>query len=78
MNTIGAFDAKTHFSELLSKVRLGEAFTITHRNQPIATLQPINDRVEITNAIKALQNLSKTADLSQPIDLKALVEKGRR
>jgi len=38
--TIGAFEAKTKFSELLRKVEQGEHFTITLRGRVIAELTP--------------------------------------
>jgi prevent-host-death family protein len=38
MTTVGAFEAKTHFSELLRKVEQGEAFEIQRRGKPVATL----------------------------------------
>ena len=38
--TIGAFEAKTKFSELLRKVEQGERFTITHRGRIVAELNP--------------------------------------
>ena len=38
---IGAFEAKTHLSKLLQKVRQGQSFYITHRGQPLAELRPI-------------------------------------
>jgi antitoxin (DNA-binding transcriptional repressor) of toxin-antitoxin stability system len=34
----GAFEAKTHFSELLDKVERGEQITITRRGKPVAIL----------------------------------------
>ena len=34
----GAFEAKTHFSELLNKVENGEQITITRRGKPVAIL----------------------------------------
>jgi prevent-host-death family protein len=37
---IGAFEAKTKFSELLRKVDLGESFTITVRGRVVAQLAP--------------------------------------
>ncbi len=40
MKTIGAFEAKTHFSELLERVIHGEVFTVTRRGKPVATLGP--------------------------------------
>ena len=41
MKAVGAFSAKTHFSELLEKVSRGESFVITKRGKPMASLSPI-------------------------------------
>jgi prevent-host-death family protein len=41
MKTIGAFDAKTHLGELLTKVARGESFVITKRGKPVATISPM-------------------------------------
>ena len=41
MREIGAFEAKTHLSELLTAVEAGEAFTITRRGKPVAELRPV-------------------------------------
>ena len=38
--TIGAFEAKTHFSELLEKVHEGTLFIVTKRGKPVAQLGP--------------------------------------
>jgi prevent-host-death family protein len=35
---VGAFEAKTKFSELLERVRQGEEITITRHEKPIARL----------------------------------------
>jgi prevent-host-death family protein len=43
MTEIGAFEAKTHFSRLLDRARLGEEFIITHRGMAVARLMPIAD-----------------------------------
>lgn len=40
---IGAFEAKTKFSELPRKVGQGERFTLTVRGKPVARLEPICD-----------------------------------
>jgi prevent-host-death family protein len=42
VKTIGAFDAKTHLSDLLQKVARGESFLITKRGKPVAALSPVN------------------------------------
>jgi prevent-host-death family protein len=38
--TIGAFEAKTHFSELLEKARQGTVFVVTRRGKPVAQIGP--------------------------------------
>jgi prevent-host-death family protein len=38
MRTIGAFEAKTHFSELLRNVEKGEAYEIQRRGKVVAKL----------------------------------------
>jgi prevent-host-death family protein len=40
-DTIGAYEAKTHFSALLEKVEAGEEFTITKHGTPVARLVPV-------------------------------------
>src|SRR5437667_76446 len=37
---VGAYEAKTHFSELLERVETGEELTITRHGTPIARLVP--------------------------------------
>lgn len=41
--TIGAFEAKTHLSELLARVEAGEQVTISKHGRPVARLVPINE-----------------------------------
>jgi len=41
MTTIGAYEAKTHFSQLIERVARGERITITRHNTPVAMLQPV-------------------------------------
>ena len=38
--TVGAFEAKTKFSELLERVRAGAEITITKHEKPVAKLVP--------------------------------------
>ena len=40
MPEIGAFEAKTHLSQLLRRVQAGERFIITKHNRPVAELIP--------------------------------------
>jgi prevent-host-death family protein len=40
IHEVGAFEAKTHLSELLEKVRRGDRVVITRRGVPVAVLVP--------------------------------------
>ena len=53
MKTIGAFAAKTHFSELLRQVEEGECFEIRRRNRPVARLVGVtgSDRAELVKSL---------------------------
>ena len=47
MNTqIGAFEAKTHLSQLLDRVAQGERIAITRRGRPVAQLVPYEAGVD--------------------------------
>jgi len=53
MKAVGAFEAKTHFSQLLDKVAAGETITITRHGEPVAQLIP----AKRTRDSQALQEL---------------------
>jgi prevent-host-death family protein len=40
VNTVGAYEAKTRFSQLLERVAAGEEITITRHGNPVARLVP--------------------------------------
>jgi len=39
--TIGAYDAKAHFSDLLDRASRGETITVSRHGQPVAQLVPM-------------------------------------
>ncbi|MDE0125652.1 MAG: type II toxin-antitoxin system prevent-host-death family antitoxin [Bryobacterales bacterium] len=43
METVGAYEAKTHLPRLLDRVARGESLTITRRGRPVARLVPVKD-----------------------------------
>ncbi|HMO04493.1 MAG TPA: type II toxin-antitoxin system prevent-host-death family antitoxin [Kiritimatiellia bacterium] len=51
--TVGAFDAKTHLSQLLDRVEQGETIEITRHGHPIAKLVPVQPVAE-KNALRKL------------------------
>lgn len=76
-NEIGAYEAKTHLSDLLERVARGEQFVITKHGRPIARLVPVgNTDVERRRvAIERLKEFRKGRTLGVPI--KQLIEEGR-
>ncbi len=43
MESVGLFEAKTHFSELVARAELGEEVIITRHNKPVAKIVPITE-----------------------------------
>jgi prevent-host-death family protein len=41
-NSVGAFEAKTHFSQLIERAMQGEEIFITRRGKPVAKLGPVS------------------------------------
>ena len=69
MREVGAFEAKTHLSELLAVVEAGETVTITRRGKAVAQLVPMTagapDRQAARMAaIQRLQRLGATLGLT--------------
>lgn len=54
--TVGAFEAKTKFSELLKQVSQGVEITITKHERPVARLVPFArpSRVELTELFRQM------------------------
>jgi prevent-host-death family protein len=45
---IGAFEAKTHFSQILEKTEQGTDFIVTKRGKPVAKIIPFKQDLEMT------------------------------
>jgi prevent-host-death family protein len=82
MKTIGAFEAKTHFSELLVKVSKGESIIITKHNQRVAMLIPLESaeaaQSPTEKSIETIRSLRKGVTLGKNLSIKALKEMGRK
>jgi len=78
MDTIGAFEAKTHLSSLLDRVAKGERFTITKHGMPVAELVPVaaDDQARRLDAIERLKTFAKDRLLG--MDWRELRDAGRR
>ena len=78
METVGSYEAKTHWSAILDRVAGGQEIVITKRGKPVARLIPEipeNDD-EIERAIKNLKLLREGTSL-QGLSWKALRDEGR-
>ena len=58
---IGAFEAKTHFSQIIQKVENGADFIVTKRGKPVAKIIPFEQEKQMTRkeAIEALREMRK-------------------
>jgi prevent-host-death family protein len=80
MHTVGAFEAKTHLSQLLDRVEAGETIIITRHGQPVAALSPVSrvkDREAMEALIEEILRTRKGADRGGP-SIHELIESGRK
>jgi prevent-host-death family protein len=78
MREVGAFEAKTHLSELLAAVEAGETVTITRRGKAIARLVPIHGgRSHRLEALTRLRALGEGVGISA-YELLAMRDEGRK
>jgi prevent-host-death family protein len=80
MDSVGAFEAKTHLSDLLDRVRQGEKITITRHGVPAAMLVPVEEtgskltHQEVVEGMRALRKRIKPESMS----VREMVNEGRR
>jgi prevent-host-death family protein len=78
----GAFEAKTHFSELLGDVIKGEKFIITKHGVQVAMIVPYRqDEVgnnPVQDGIRALKKLRKGVTLGKKLSIRKMIEEGRK
>jgi prevent-host-death family protein len=80
METIGAFEAKTHLAALLDRVAKGEKITITRHGVPAAVLMPVADteaklsHKDIVEGMRALRKRVKPGNMR----VREMIEEGRR
>jgi len=80
MESIGAFEAETRFSELLERAGRGECTMITKRGEPEAMLVPIEPAMGMTPA-EAIDRLAELREELSPLDgatIRELVNHGRQ
>jgi prevent-host-death family protein len=61
MADVGAFEAKTHFAQLLQRVERGEEITINRRGKAVARLVPAAARPDKEAALATFRRLRERA-----------------
>ena len=79
MDTVGAFEAKTHLPALLERVAKGETIQITRRGVPVAKLVPASPagKKDPREVARQIRELRKGCRL-EGITIRELIEEGRR
>lgn len=78
---IGAFEAKTHFSQILEKIENGDEFIVTKRGKPVARIIPYEQnkpkpRKEVLEELREMRNFyrGKPGDFN----IREAIEDGRK
>ncbi len=80
MTTVGAFVAKTHLNQLLTRAAKGETIQITRRGVPVAKLVPAtasDERPDLEEVVRNIRRTRKGVKLGK-ISIRALINEGRR
>lgn len=79
METVGAYEAKTHLPKLLERVIKGERITITKHGVPVAVLQPPMP-LRKTEPRRVVAELRKFRDghILEKLSIRDMIEEGRR
>lgn len=79
METVGAYEAKTHLPKLLERVRKGDRITITKHGIPVAILQPFEPdrRIDVGSVIMEIRKFRAKKKLSG-LSIREMIEEGRR
>jgi prevent-host-death family protein len=80
MESVGAYEAKTHLARLLDRVARGEEIQITRNGRPVARLVPEtgSPASDVRAAIAAVREFRKGRHLGDDLTIRQLVEEGRR
>jgi prevent-host-death family protein len=79
MTTIGAYEAKTHFSKLVECVARGEPIIITRHGIPVMTMQPVSNNPKMTSekVIAGIKTFRKERRL-EGLTIREMIEDGRQ
>jgi prevent-host-death family protein len=87
MESVGLFEAKTHFSELVARAEQGEEVIITRHNKPVAKIVPITEvspelvarRMQIFDELQSIGR--DIANARRPLSIEEILnwrDEGRR
>lgn len=78
METVGAYEAKTHLPKLLERVIKGERITITKHGVPVAVLQPPESsrKAEPKRVIAELRGF-RAKNRLDGLSLREMIKEGR-
>ena len=79
MESVGAYEAKTHLAQLLERVAKGEKITITKHGVPVAILQPADNSTK-TPALETIEQLKRFRREHRlgGLSIREMIEEGRR
>ena len=81
MDSVGAYEAKTHLPRLLRRVMAGESVTITKHGRPVARLVPVeeDERARAHEAARRIRESRRRLKNKASLDeLIATVHEGHR
>jgi prevent-host-death family protein len=78
-DSVSAFDAKTHLSQLLKEAEQGRSITITKRGRPVARLVPIEPEQAPLGYADVLKGFEEIRGrVKGKVDIRALINEGRK
>lgn len=79
MTSVGAYQAKTHFSDLLDRAERGERITITRHGRVVAVLGPAPGGSDgtVDEAVDEILELRKGCRLGEGLTVRDLIDAGR-
>lgn len=76
METIGAYDAKTHLPRLLAEVEKGNSVTITRHGRPVARLVPVTSAGQVPDVVEGLLDARRGVRRGRT-SVRSMIDQGR-
>ena len=83
MKTVGVFEAKTHFSALVSDALAGRTTIVTRNGRPVAEVGPVKASLAERGSVaverlRRLRTKLASSGKTRGIDVRALIDEGRK